>query len=218
MAIERKNLRSQVRDELLERMRSGAVAPGEGINEVQLATELGVSRTPLREALIALESEGQITSENGKGFRFAPFSVQEFQDLAPVMAALESLALELTPAEALPALGEKLAALAAEFDADVAEHGLIIKNDDQWHEVMLSACPNRPLLNVIESVRASIHRYESLLVPEGELVGRVASEHADIARHLVAGDIVQATAALRTNWMNGNRRIADNASSPYFTA
>ena len=101
MVIERRNLRSQVRDELLARMRSGLVQPGEGINEVQLATELGVSRTPLREALIALESEGQIESENGKGFRFVPLSAQEFEDLAPVMAALESLALELSPLEEL---------------------------------------------------------------------------------------------------------------------
>src|SRR6478736_6582093 len=105
MAIERKNLRSQVREELLARMRAGEVQPGEGINEVQLAGELGVSRTPLREALIALESEGQIESENGKGFRFVPLSKREFQELAPIMAALEGLALELTPPDAIPALG-----------------------------------------------------------------------------------------------------------------
>lgn len=60
MPIERRTtLRSQVREELLGRMRSGDVRPGQSINEVQLAAELGVSRTPLREALIALESEGQ---------------------------------------------------------------------------------------------------------------------------------------------------------------
>ncbi|WP_454299390.1 GntR family transcriptional regulator [Salana multivorans] len=94
MAIQRKSLRSQVRRELLARMRSGAVVPGEGINEVQLAAELGVSRTPLREALIALESEGQIESEDGKGFRFVPLRAREFEELAPIMATLEGLALK----------------------------------------------------------------------------------------------------------------------------
>ena len=54
MVIERRALREQVRDELLNRMRTGAVRPGEVINEVQLAPEIGVSCTPLREALIAL--------------------------------------------------------------------------------------------------------------------------------------------------------------------
>ncbi len=218
MAIERRNLRSQVRDELLARMRTGLVQPGEGINEVQLATELGVSRTPLREALIALESEGQIESENGKGFRFVPLSAQEFEDLAPVMAALESLALELSPLDELRPIGVRLTALAAEFDQEVAQHSLVVTKDDEWHGIMLSACPNRRLLDVIESVRGAFHRYESLLVPNDVMIERVAAEHADIAERLAAGDVPGAIVALKANWMNGMRRIVDNASSAYFTA
>ncbi len=218
MAIERKNLRSQVREELLARMRSGAVQPGEGINEVQLAGELGVSRTPLREALIALESEGQITSENGKGFRFMPLSASEFEDLAPVMAALESLALELSPLDELRPIGARLAQLAAEFTQERAEHSLVVTKDDEWHAIMLSACPNRRLLDVIESVRGSFHRYESLLVPNDVMVERVAAEHAAIAACLAEGDVPGAVEALKVNWLHGMRRILDNASSPYFTA
>ncbi|GAA4360269.1 GntR family transcriptional regulator [Microbacterium rhizosphaerae] len=217
MAIERKNLRSQVRDELLARMRSGIVQPGEGINEVQLAAELGVSRTPLREALIALESEGQIESENGKGFRFVPLSKHEFEDLAPIMAALEGLALELSPVDELQELGARLARLAADFDQEVVEHSLVISKDDEWHSIMLSACTNRRLLALIESVRGAFHRYESLLVPSDAVIERVAAEHAEIARNLVAGDIPAAVAALRVNWMHGMQRILDNASSGYFT-
>ena len=218
MAIERKNLRSQVREELLARMRSGAVQPGEGINEVQLAGELGVSRTPLREALIALESEGQITSENGKGFRFVPLSASEFEDLAPVMAALEGLALELSPIERLREIGGRLATLAAEFDQEVVEHALVVTKDDEWHGIMLSACPNLRLLDVIASVRGAFHRYESLLVPNDVMVERVAAEHAAIAERLEAGDVPGAVAALKANWMHGMQRILDNASSPYFSA
>ena len=122
MAIERRNLRSQVRSELLDRMRTGLAKPGESINEVQLAAELGVSRTPLREALIALESEGQITSENGKGFRFVPLSASEFEDLAPVMAALESLALELSPVDELKVVGARLVELAGAGHAPFLGH------------------------------------------------------------------------------------------------
>ncbi|WP_336644924.1 GntR family transcriptional regulator [Microbacterium sp. USHLN186] len=218
MAIERKNLRSQVRSELLERMRTGLAKPGEGINEVQLAAELGVSRTPLREALIALESEGQITSENGKGFRFVPLSAGEFEDLAPVMAALESLALELSPIDELKMVGARLVELADAFSDELVEHKLVISRDDEWHAVMLSVCPNKRLLDVIESVRGSFHRYESLLVAEDVKVERVAAEHAAIARALAAGDVPAAAEALRTNWMQGMRRILDNASTAYFTA
>ncbi|MDQ0614299.1 DNA-binding GntR family transcriptional regulator [Microbacterium sp. W4I4] len=218
MAIERKNLRSQVRDELLARMRTGLAKPGASINEVQLAAELGVSRTPLREALIALESEGQITSENGKGFRFVPLSAGEFEDLAPVMAALESLALELSPVDELKKVGERLVELADAFTDELVEHRLVISRDDEWHAVMLSACPNKRLLDVIESVRGSFHRYESLLVAEDVKVERVAAEHAEIARNIAAGDIPAAAEALKANWMHGMRRILDNSSSAYFTA
>jgi DNA-binding GntR family transcriptional regulator len=216
--IERRtSLRSQVREELLGRMRSGGVRPGESINEVQLAAELGVSRTPLREALIALESEGQIASESGKGFRFVPLSAKEFEDLAPVMAALEALALELSPLDELRAIGSRLADLAAAFSQERVQHALVVSKDDEWHGLMLSACPNLRLIDVIDSVRQAFHRYESLLVPNDVMIERVAAEHAAIARHLIDGDVPGAIAALKENWMHGMRRILDNASNPYFT-
>lgn len=209
--IERKNLRSQVREELIARMRAGKVRPGEGVNEVQLAAELGVSRTPLREALIALESEGQIESENGKGFRFVPLSAREFEELCPIIVALESLALDLSPASELSNLGAKLAGLAAEFNDDMAEHALVNRRDDEWHNLMLSACPNRRLLDEIAGVRLAIHRYESLLVSDDAMVERSAIEHADIAQHLIGRDIAAAKAALRVNWTNGMRRLLADA-------
>lgn len=209
--IERKNLRSQVRDELITRMRAGSVRPGEGINEVQLAAELGVSRTPLREALISLESEGQIDSENGKGFRFVPLSAREFEELCPIIIALESLALDLSPKDELTDIGERLAALAAEFNEDVAQHALVNRRDDEWHNLMLSSCRNRRLLDEIGAVRRGIHRYESLLVSDDVMVERSATEHATIARHLAAGDAASAKKALAANWTNGMRRLLADA-------
>ncbi|MDQ2845686.1 MAG: GntR family transcriptional regulator [Actinomycetota bacterium] len=209
--IERKNLRSQVREELIARMRAGAVRPDEGINEVQLAAELGISRTPLREALIALESEGQIVSENGKGFRFVPLSAREFEELCPIIVALESLALDLSSVAKLAELGEKLAVLAAKFKDEMAEHILVSRRDDEWHNLMLSGCPNRRLLDQIAGVRLAIHRYESLLVSDHAMVERSAIEHADIARHLISGNIAAAKAALDANWTNGTRRLLASA-------
>ncbi|MFF7994422.1 GntR family transcriptional regulator [Kitasatospora xanthocidica] len=82
--------------------------PGESINEVHLAEELGVSRTPLREALISLEREGIITSERGKGFRFAPTGKREFLDLTAILIALESLALRTSDPAHLSAIAPRL--------------------------------------------------------------------------------------------------------------
>lgn len=215
MVIERKTLRAQVRDELLARMRSGAVQPGEGINEVQLAGELGVSRTPLREALIGLETEGQITSENGKGFRFAKLTAAEYRDLGPIIAALEGLALEQTPAELLPGIGEKLRALANDFSSDVAEYNTIMAKDDVWHHTMLEGTGNRRLRDMIENTRELLHRFESLLVPDEAMIDRVAAEHLRIAECLIEGRLADAQAALVENWANGIRRTLDRASISY---
>ncbi|MFK3668774.1 GntR family transcriptional regulator [Leifsonia aquatica] len=211
MAIERKNLRSQVREELIARMRAGDVRPGESINEVQLAAELGVSRTPLREALIALESEGQIESENGKGFRFVPLSAREFEELCPIIVTLEGLALDLSPIDELAALGARLGSLAADFSDDVAQHAVVNRKDDEWHNLMLSSCTNHKLLEQIAQVRSAIHRYESLLVGGEVLVERSAAEHAIIAQHLVERDVPAAKAALAENWTNGMRRLLADA-------
>lgn len=211
MVIKRTALRAQVREEILERMRSGAVRPGEQINEVQLAAELGVSRTPLREALIALEGEGQIASESGRGFRFLPLSARELEELSPVIATLEGLGLELSDPDELRTIGGRLAALAAEFVDSAAEHVLINRRDDEWHRLMLSACTNARLLGLIENVRATIHRYEALLVPDEAVVERSAAEHASIAACLEVGDVAGAKVALAANWSNGVRRLLASA-------
>jgi len=206
MVISRMSLRTQVRAELLERIRTGALQPGERINELQLAAELGVSRTPLREALIALEADGLVTSSNGRGFRTLALSARELEELAPILGALEPLARELTPAEALPALGAELARIAAEF-GELTAHAQVQAKDDEWHRRLLSHCDNARLLETIEGLRTVFHRYEAVLVTSDAVLERVEREHAEIAQLVAAGDVRLATAALRANWLAGSRRL-----------
>lgn len=211
MVIKRSALRAQVREEILHRMRTGAVRPGEQINEVQLAAELGVSRTPLREALIALEGEGQIASESGRGFRFLPLSATELVELAPVLSTLEGLALELSDVDDLHRIGTQLQSLADDFADESAEHAILNQRDDTWHRLMLSVCPNQRLRAVIENVRATMHRYEALLVNDDQLIDRRAEEHSAIARCLTDGDVEGAKVALAQNWAGGTQRLLEVA-------
>ena len=111
----------------------------------------------------------------------------------------------------LAELGKRLSELAAAFSDDVAQHALVNRKDDEWHNLMLSACPNQKLLEQIAQVRSAIHRYESLLVGAEVLVERSAEEHAAIAQHLVDGDVPAAKAALAENWTNGMRRLLADA-------
>jgi DNA-binding GntR family transcriptional regulator len=215
MVIERRSLREQVRAELLRRMRAGEAKPGTRVNEVRLAAELQVSRSPLREALIALEGEGQIESESGKGFRFVPLSATEFEELAPVMAALEGLALELSDPAGLKQIAGELAKDAEEFNSELVTHAIVMTKDDEWHTKMLGACPNQRLLAIINNTRLAFHRYESLLMADEAKFARVAAEHKAIAACLKKGDIPGAKEALKINWINGARRVLESADSKY---
>ncbi|MFT4297424.1 MAG: GntR family transcriptional regulator [Micropruina sp.] len=207
MVIKRQTLRAQIREELLKRLKDGTIEAGAGINEAELASELGVSRTPLREALISLETEGYIESEIGKGFRFAVLGSAEFEELAPVIAALECLAIELTPMDRLVELGARLVRLAEDFPESVATHREIIERDEEWHDLLTGSCPNGRLLSLLGSLKGAVHRYEFEIVASDVLIERVAAEHLEIARALVEGDLPRAQAALRVNWINGTTRL-----------
>ena len=95
-AIQRQNLSSQALEEIRRLILEGNLAPGGPIVESGLAADLGVSRTPLREALHSLEREGLVTSEPGRGFLVAQLVAREAQELYPLRALLEPLALRLS--------------------------------------------------------------------------------------------------------------------------
>ncbi|MFE7194808.1 GntR family transcriptional regulator [Kitasatospora sp. NPDC057541] len=207
MAIERRPLREQIRDELMDRLTRGEFAAGTDVNEAVLAAELGVSRTPLREALIALAGEGVLESSQGRGFRFAPVSRKEFRELVAIVAALEALALESSDPEHLRTIAPRLLDLAQGFPDQVAAHSTVDRRDDEWHGLLLSGCANERLLDLLTRVKAGMRRYENLVVAEDEPVARESEEHCEIARRLLADDLPGAITALRANWIGGMERM-----------
>ena len=217
MAIKRQTLRAQIREELLRRLAEGTIDLHDGINEAQLAAELGVSRTPLREALIALETEGSIASEFGKGFKFNLVSAEEFAEMAPIIGHLECLAIELTPAAYLKKAAPQLVKMSKEFSSSQATHREVIDHDEKWHKLLTAGCTNQRLLSLLDSLKSAAHRFEFEVVPSDAMVSRVAEEHLSIAEHLAAGELEQAQAALRENWVNGLARIVVSEPDPVLT-
>lgn len=209
MPIERRPLREQIKDELLERLGRGELDTDQPINEAQMATELGVSRTPLREALIALERAGVILSEKGKGFRIAPMSRQEFRDLTTIVAAMESLALELSDPDYLKSIAPRLLEEARAFSAPQATYEMLEQYDDAWHGRLLSGCPNGRLMDLIMTLKLTMHRYERVVVGDQEVLERSAVEHERIAERLLAGDVQGAVKDLKSNWESGMKRILE---------
>ncbi|NOT34648.1 MAG: GntR family transcriptional regulator [Candidatus Eisenbacteria bacterium] len=207
--IARSPLRRQVRDRLVSSFTRGIPAPGSGINEAELAAELGVSRTPLREALHALEREGLVGSQPGRGFFVRPLSRREAQELYPIIWTLESLALRsaaLRPAsdfDALDALNAELRA--ADADADQA---LVL--DARWHRGLVEPCDNRRLLETLESLKLQAFRYEYAFMKDAGRVFQSVEQHEAITASLRSGHLAAALEMLERNW-----RISLDFLSPW---
>jgi len=198
-AIVRTPIRSQVRRVLLEGMLRGDPAPGSSINESTLSLELGVSRTPLREALLNLVGEGFLRASPGKGFFVLPLSAKEVEDIYPVIAALEVLALRSSSPLAAADL-KRLAAINQELEAVRADGEAALRADERWHEALLSRCHNRRLLETIRGLKYHAQRYEAAYMRHSGKIIQSVAQHRAILRALRDGDVDEAARRLEANW------------------
>lgn len=207
MSIQRQTLREQIEAEIMDRVGAGEFGMGENINEVALSVELGVSRTPLREALISLSQQGVISRVSGKGFRWAPIGARDFEEAVQIIAALEALALRLTPPSELARIAPELLEQARSFTVSVSSAEEIHEHDDAFHLLLTSGSPNHRLAETIASYKLALRRYERLFVGNADLMERAAAEHEAIAEALMANDLAAAVDAVQANWYNSVPRI-----------
>lgn len=183
----------------------GRLGPGERINEVRLSQALGVSRTPLREALSRLVAEGALTSAPAIGYSVRPLSAEEFGQLYDIRPLLDPEALRLAGAPS-PARLAKLEALNRRFAA-ASDGEAAIALDDEWHLALIADCPNRVLVEMIEAIMLRTRRYELALLREQPNRARSTEDHTRILTALAAGDLAGACAALKDNMQSGRAPI-----------
>lgn len=207
MVISRRPLREQIRHEILLRLVRGDFPVGGRINEGQLADDLGVSRTPLREALANLAQEGVLELRPNRGYWLSPLTATEVRETYPVIGALEVLALRSSSPADLVAAAPSLLAMADAMVNALPEEAAGV--DDSWHEDLLRHCPNQRLLMLIRNQKTVVHRYESAYFFEKGRIVESAAQHRRIAEALQAGDIDRAATELRDNWEVGMRLLID---------
>lgn len=203
----RDNLSDSVVVALRNMIVEGSLPAGERINEVHLAQRLGISRTPLREALAKLAREGALTSLPRIGWFVRPLTLEEFEQVYPIRSMLDPEALRLAgipDPERLARLRRVNARLDAASGADAA-----IALDDEWHLLLIEGCPNRVLVELIEDFIRRTRRYELALMREGRHVAAATVAHEGIMDALEAGDLETACARLRQNLTTGFAPIAD---------
>jgi DNA-binding GntR family transcriptional regulator len=200
--LHRANISQQVAAAVRQMIVDGALVAGERINEVRLSQALGVSRTPLREALGRLAAEGALTSTPAIGWSVRPLTVEEFQQLYAIRPILDPEALRLAGLPSPKRLA-RLEALNRRFAA-ATEAEAAIALDDEWHLELIAACPNRVLIELIENIILRTRRYEVALLRERPNLIRASEDHDRILAALRSGDLVEACAGLKRNMESAN--------------
>lgn len=205
-ALSRDNLSEAAAGLVRNMIVNGELPAGERINEVRLALRLGISRTPLREALAGLEREGALSSVPRIGWFVRLLTLEELRQIYPIRALLDPEALRLAGLPSADML-ERLQALNRRIDRE-RDPDIVIDLDDEWHRLLISNCPNKVLLDLVEQFIQRTRRYEIALMREGRNVAVAANNHRDIIQALAEGDLDGGCAALRLNLQAGFGPIA----------
>ncbi len=183
-----------LRDEIL----SGRLRPGQTLSENELAQRLGVSRTPIREAIICLESDGLLEVRPQVGTTVAPIDVDAIADVQFLREAIECRTVVLAAQRASAADAKALRAQLKE-QARVAasgDHAAFVPLDDRMHQ-MLGAIAGRPRVwHTIEDAKAQLDRVRFLSLEDPAWLATIHRQHERIVEHVLAGDPDGAVAAM----------------------
>jgi DNA-binding GntR family transcriptional regulator len=194
-----KSLREQVYDHLRHLMSRGEIQPGAFINQDELAARLGVSRTPLRDALLQLEAEGFVAILPRRGVRVQALTVEDVRHMYEVVGALEGAAV----LSAFPSLGKGELATLRRLNRDMRK-ALLADDFDRYydsnlafHDVFLDRCGNEQLVRIVRRLKQRLYDWPRRrgFVKEWELAS--LEEHAAFARLVAEGDATGAADHLR---------------------
>jgi DNA-binding GntR family transcriptional regulator len=207
--------------ETRSRILKGTLAPGSAVNQEALAADLGVSITPLREALRRLEMEGLIRLEAHRTMNITPLTSQELDEMYAIRTELDPFAAGLAAANVSEAQLEVIYRLARQKAA--TDPVLQLERNRGFHRAVYSSCGNTALINLLEQLWDRTDRYRLILIRE-ELLRRSTSQqdHIDLADALAARKANLAARLMRAHIERSHARIgrvmtaraADRGESP----
>jgi len=186
-----KPLRDIVFENLRQAILEGKLEPGQRLMEVQLAEQLGVSRTPVREAIRKLELEGLVIMLPRKGAYVANVSLKDIIDVLEIRASLEGLAASLATERIRDEELEKLKTIAEEFKQSLVNNENIeiqLKKDVEFHECIFNATNNKKLVQLINSLWEQVYRFRVTYVSDVDMSSKILEEHQNILDAISKGD------------------------------
>lgn len=198
----------EVAEQLRLRIFRRELEPGSWIDELKIAEEFGISRTPLREALKVLAAEGLVTMKPRRGSYVTEVSETDLKDVYHLLSLLESDAAGVVAARATDAELAQLQAVHDELEASVGDAERFFAVNERFHMAVLTVAANRWRNQVVEDLRKvmKLNRHQSLFK-----TGRIhdsLQEHRDILQALLARDAKGASKAMQRHFANGLQAAA----------
>lgn len=197
-------LRDVVFNTLRRAIITGEFAPGERLMEISLANRLGVSRTPVREAIRKLELEGLVIMIPRKGAQVAKITEKSLRDVIEIRCVLEEFAASLACERITPEGRENLKDAHENFVEAVKNGDIldIVEKDERFHDAIFQATSNERLITIINNLREQFYRYRMEYVKDIEQHSVLVNEHELLLRAIYDGDSETAKRIMRTHLQN----------------
>lgn len=202
-------LRDVVFNTLRQAILYGKLQPGERLMEISLANRLGVSRTPVREAIRKLEIEGLVIMVPRKGAQVAPITEKDLKDVLEVRLGLEELAMnsacERITDEQLKGMFQAM----KEFEECMQSDDIskLAQADEDFHELIYQATGNLRLIQIINNLREQIYRYRLEYLKDKNVGESLAAEHQELYNALQARDADRAIQCMKKHIHNQQQAI-----------
>jgi len=201
---------------LREAILSKALTPGPQLAEEDLARMFGVSRTPIREALLRLEAERLVERQGGRRISVARISAAEILEIYDVRVALDGLSAELAAKRATPPDVAQLRWINNQMviGGQAGDYTRVSALSLDFHEWVAKASANSFLLTQIRVVHDRVRRFERTTLQHPGRLNSAANEHELLLDAIAAGDVERATAAARDHMLNAKRIRLAMAETP----
>jgi DNA-binding GntR family transcriptional regulator len=206
-----KPLREIVFETLREAIINTVLKPGERLMEIQLAEEMGVSRTPVREAIRKLELEGFVVMVPRKGAYVAGISIKDIADVFEIRAAMEGLAAGLAAERITEEELEQLERILVKIGECVQNNDLekLIEVDTEFHDTLYKACRNERLVQIVSNLREQIQRARTASLSTPGRSKYALEEHKKIVEAVSERNVELAQLLAREHIENAENAMLD---------
>ena len=203
-------LRDVVFNTLRQAILRGEMEPGERLMEIQLAQKLGVSRTPIREAIRKLELEGLVIMIPRKGAEVAHITEKDMKDVLEVRSTLEELVVELAIKNVTDEKIEELKCANKVFESAIVSKAAvnILEADVKFHDILYSMTNNARLIQIINNLREQMYRYRLEYVKDARTHSIIISEHNDIIKQIRDKNVPVAKTVIHQHISNQEKGIS----------